>query len=1077
MHSSIVKVTLLTAVSTALVCAPAAAAPVPAAASTVLPAPGVGSTTQPAAVPDLSAPAAESNFSADPLPTVQVNDLVKDVVVSGGRGFAVGDFTSARPAGVPRGQQETPRAGVLAFDLATGELDGGFTADTDGPVNSVAVTDDGSTVLIAGTFHRVGGQARRGFAALDAATGAVLPLDARLNSAGHVVATRGTTAYVAGTFDQAQGQSRPGMVAIDLGAGTVTPWRAEPQGGAVRALTVSPDGGVVVAGGHFTAMSGAPARGIARLDGSTGALLRDGLSDLVRSGGNTSAIIAFDGDEQGFYLSGYKWNVKGGLEGIVAARWDGSLRWVADCHGDSVGVWSAGAEVLSIGHPYSCATLGAFPQNDPPRYHGLVAMTNTAPHLVRGTAEPDYTNFVGRPAPQITGLVPEFGVGNTPGQSAWAIDGDATHVVVAGDFPTINSEPQEGIVRFAREGAGPDAVGPQDDADIRVTPTDDGRVRVLVTPTWDRDDTKLVHRLETGGRVLDERTVTTAFWSRPTYSVLTDPAEYVTLTVTDPHGNSVARSVPATTGAASAAGPYARRVLGDGAARLWSPGPGEAAARAAIPGATGDSLVPRGGASQAQGLLGPAVRLDGGALSYAASSERSPEVHELSVEAWIRPEAGRGGRIIGFGARATGANPLNDRVLYLDDSGRLHFGTRPPRTARVISSPQPLAFDRWHHVVATLGADGTHRLYVDGAQVAAGAFASGALPTSGYWSVGADDMSIWPSRPARRSMTGLVDSPAVYHRVLTAQEVADHHALGACLGALPGGQGGDAGLSLTWRHESAARAVSLDGPACGNEALVGDWDGDGVDETGMRVGLTFVLHDSDGSVAHTFDFGRPTDEVLVGDFDGDGADSIGLRRGNLQFVDHAHDGGLADAQWTFGKEDDRVFVGDFDGDGRDTVGVRRGNVFYIQNSFAGGEAHEEMSFGRAGDEAVVGDWDGDGRETIALRREAVTYATDGFAGGKAEIEFVYGRPSDEIVVGDFDGDGRDSLTMRRGTTFHVADELRPGEADRSVDLGAPDSRVVGPRTPGRATPPATVLVGAWGEGPADAETFAVLGLE
>ena len=74
----------------------------------------VASLTAPAAAEpdDPAAPPARphTQYTADALPTVQVNGVVWDQIVAGNVVYAVGQFTSARPAGSPQGSNETPRS-------------------------------------------------------------------------------------------------------------------------------------------------------------------------------------------------------------------------------------------------------------------------------------------------------------------------------------------------------------------------------------------------------------------------------------------------------------------------------------------------------------------------------------------------------------------------------------------------------------------------------------------------------------------------------------------------------------------------------------------------------------------------------------------------------------------------------------------------------------------------------------------------------------------------------------------------------------------------------------------------------
>jgi hypothetical protein len=201
----------------------------------------------------------------------------------------------------------------------------------------------------------------------------------------------------------------------------------------------------------------------------------------------------------------------------------------------------------------------------------------------------------------------------------------------------------------------------------------------------------------------------------------------------------------------------------------------------------------------------------------------------------------------------------------------------------------------------------------------------------------------------------------------------------------------------------------------GDTALVGDWDGDGIDTIALRRGNELYLTNSpDGSGAEPgFTYGRAGDVLLAGDFDGDGADSFAVRRGNTYFAMNAIETAVADQVVDYGRVDDEVLVGDFDGNGTDTFAVRRGAQFFVANEIRGGWADEAFTYGRTGDVVLTGDWDGDGMDTFAVRRGNAYFVNNALTGGAADLELTYGRAGDVVLVGDWDGDGTDTLGVRR----------------------------------------------------------------
>jgi hypothetical protein len=203
-----------------------------------------------------------------------------------------------------------------------------------------------------------------------------------------------------------------------------------------------------------------------------------------------------------------------------------------------------------------------------------------------------------------------------------------------------------------------------------------------------------------------------------------------------------------------------------------------------------------------------------------------------------------------------------------------------------------------------------------------------------------------------------------------------------------------------------------------DQYLVGDWDGDGRDNIGVRRGRELFLDtnfDAYADIIFTYGFGNADDQYLVGDWDGDGRDNIAVRRGRELFLDTNFDPS-AEIIFTygFGNADDQYFAGDWDGDGRDNIAVRRGRELFLDTNFdPSAEIIFTYGFGNADDQYFAGDWDGNGRDDIGVRR-GTTLFLDYNRDPSADLVFSYGLPSDAAwLFGDFDGDGIDNVAVRR----------------------------------------------------------------
>ncbi len=191
--------------------------------------------------------------------------------------------------------------------------------------------------------------------------------------------------------------------------------------------------------------------------------------------------------------------------------------------------------------------------------------------------------------------------------------------------------------------------------------------------------------------------------------------------------------------------------------------------------ATGVTLGVPGGISNDPGT---AARFDGLSTTRASTTTIDYPPDVVTLEAWFKTTSLTGGKIMGRGNRNASDSTKMDRHLYLTNSGRVVFGVKPDQNRQVVTSPGSYNNGAWHHTVASLSPSGM-KLYVDGTLVAQRADVTTAEHLArGYWRIGGDSLSNWPSAPLSAVFNGDIDEVAVYKRALTAAEIAGHYAAG-----------------------------------------------------------------------------------------------------------------------------------------------------------------------------------------------------------------------------------------------------------------------------------------------------------
>ncbi|CAN5234251.1 hypothetical protein BH11ACT2_BH11ACT2_06210 [soil metagenome] len=171
----------------------------------------------------------------------------------------------------------------------------------------------------------------------------------------------------------------------------------------------------------------------------------------------------------------------------------------------------------------------------------------------------------------------------------------------------------------------------------------------------------------------------------------------------------------------------------------------------------------------------PVLTLDGSTGQVTtATAVSAPKI--FTIATWFRTNSTVGAKLIGFGNSQSGTSTQYDRHLYLTSAGRLIFGVYNT-SAITVTSPASYNNNAWHLATATLSTAGM-MLYVDGLRVVSSTAATTAESDTGYWRIGYDNLSGWPSTPTDAHFAGDLDNVAVYTTALTATQISALYAAG-----------------------------------------------------------------------------------------------------------------------------------------------------------------------------------------------------------------------------------------------------------------------------------------------------------
>lgn len=220
-----------------------------------------------------------------------VNGVVKDITASpdGSRIYVGGNFTKVGTV---------DRYRLAAFNTSNGSLVTTFAAGVNAGVNGITVS--GSTVYVGGAFTSVGSNSRPHLAAFNASNGALQGWAPTVDtgSVNAIVLTPDRSrVIVAGSFSSVNGATATGLAAVDSATGALLPWAANQTvrnyGTSAAMLSLSTDGTTIYSAGYWFGGTG-NFEGVMAADPNTGAIkwLADCHGDSYDAGVAAGAVYA-----------------------------------------------------------------------------------------------------------------------------------------------------------------------------------------------------------------------------------------------------------------------------------------------------------------------------------------------------------------------------------------------------------------------------------------------------------------------------------------------------------------------------------------------------------------------------------------------------------------------------------------------------------------------------------------------------------------------------------------------------------------------------------------------------------------
>jgi hypothetical protein len=359
--------------------------------------------------------------------------LATAVVETGGRAYIGGSFTKMVPSA---GGSNVTRNRLAALDVDRRTLLP-WNPNANGLVRALALNRAKTGVYVGGDFSTIGGKSASKLTLIDLTSGRVDPkFRPAVKGRVRTIALAGDRLYVGGDFTRVGSSARAKVAALNPTTGALLGWApptlgpgrylgqtgvatADAPAGHVYGVAVPADGSRIYVAGNFTDFAGQG--GLVVLDAATGAPL----AKQWKLGRPVFGLTVWPGDGRTVFAAA------GGPGGRIYALDPArptQPRWQAAVDGDAVGVAASTTHVFLLGH-----------------YDYVVPKGSTcSQYCPNGTSRRHLAAF-----DPVTGALDGWNPRADTSTGPWAAAVTADHLIVVGEFTTINGQRRPGYAQFA----------------------------------------------------------------------------------------------------------------------------------------------------------------------------------------------------------------------------------------------------------------------------------------------------------------------------------------------------------------------------------------------------------------------------------------------------------------------------------------------------------------------------------------------------------------------------------------------------------------------------------------------------